>query len=79
MSDTEIPVGFERHFRRSGLTDPWEPLYSRRTSEAFILVYARGLPMPTVEASYTGDCSQPLPTTRWDFRAGRRAAMLLPL
>lgn len=26
-----IPDGFERHFRHSGLTDPWEPLYSRKT------------------------------------------------
>ena len=26
----QVPDGFERHFRRSGLTDPWEPLYSRQ-------------------------------------------------
>lgn len=26
-----IPEGFEPHFRKSPLTDPWEPLYSRRT------------------------------------------------
>jgi uncharacterized protein (TIGR00369 family) len=25
-----VPEGFEPHFRRSPLTDPWEPLYSRR-------------------------------------------------
>jgi len=25
-----IPDGFERHFRKSPATDPWEPLYSRR-------------------------------------------------
>jgi acyl-coenzyme A thioesterase PaaI-like protein len=24
------PVGFCRHFRQSPLTDPWEPLYSRK-------------------------------------------------
>ena len=29
-----VPAGFERHFRQSPLTDPWEPLYSRRTPEA---------------------------------------------
>jgi uncharacterized protein (TIGR00369 family) len=30
--ETEIapPDGFSRHFRRSPLTDPWEPLYSRK-------------------------------------------------
>lgn len=33
MSETAIPAGFERHFRRSGLTDPWEPLYSRKLDD----------------------------------------------
>lgn len=32
-----IPAGFARHFRQSPLTDPWEPLYSRRTADAVIL------------------------------------------
>lgn len=26
----EIPEGFASHFRKSPVTDPWEPLYSRR-------------------------------------------------
>lgn len=26
-----IPEGFKPHFRKSPLTDPWEPLYFRRT------------------------------------------------
>ena len=36
LSDTAvgIPEGFEPHFRKSPLTDPWEPLYSRRTERA---------------------------------------------
>lgn len=34
MTATEIPAGFEPHFRNSPLTDPWEPLYSRRTDKA---------------------------------------------
>ena len=29
-----IPEGFEPHFRKSPLTDPWEPLYSRRTEKS---------------------------------------------
>jgi len=37
MTSTEIPEGFERHFRQSPLTDPWEPLYSRRTERAVII------------------------------------------
>lgn len=33
MSDALVPDGYERHFRRSGLTDPWEPLYSRKLED----------------------------------------------
>ena len=32
-----IPPGFERHDRQSPVTDPWEPLYSRKTDGAVIL------------------------------------------
>src|SRR5216110_1845859 len=32
-----VPEGFEPHFRKSPLTDPWEPLYSRRTDKAVIM------------------------------------------
>ena len=34
---TDIPDGFEPHFRKSPLTDPWEPLYSKRTDKAVII------------------------------------------
>ena len=34
---TEIPEGFEPHFRRSPFTDPWEPLYSKRTDKTVIM------------------------------------------
>jgi len=37
MSSTDIPEGFERHFRRSPLTDPWEPIYSKRTAKGFVI------------------------------------------
>jgi uncharacterized protein (TIGR00369 family) len=37
MSDTHIPEGFVRHFRQSPLTDPWEPLYSKKTEKAVIM------------------------------------------
>ena len=36
MTDS-IPDGFERHNRSSPLTEPWEPIYSRRTDSAVIL------------------------------------------
>ncbi len=37
MTATDIPEGFEPHFRKSPLTDPWEPLYSKRTDKAVII------------------------------------------
>src|SRR5258708_34525074 len=32
-----IPEGFERHFRKSPFTEPWEPLYSKRTDRSVII------------------------------------------
>ena len=34
---TDIPAGFEPHFRKSPFTDPWEPLYSKKTEQAVII------------------------------------------
>jgi len=36
------PPGFAPHFRKSPLTDPWEPLYSRRTAEAVRMGFRAG-------------------------------------
>ncbi len=33
----EVPEGFTPHFRKSPLTDPWEPLYSRVEDQAVII------------------------------------------
>jgi uncharacterized protein (TIGR00369 family) len=37
MTATDIPAGFEPHFRKAPLTDPWEPLYSKKTDKAVII------------------------------------------
>jgi uncharacterized protein (TIGR00369 family) len=37
MTSTVIPEGFERQSRRSPLTDPWEPIYTKQTPDAIIL------------------------------------------
>ena len=37
MTSTGIPEGFEPHFRKSPFTDPWEPVYSKRTKRAVIM------------------------------------------
>ena len=34
---TDIPAGFEPHFRKSPFTDPWEPLYSKKTDKAVVI------------------------------------------
>jgi uncharacterized protein (TIGR00369 family) len=44
MTATDIPDGFERHFRQSPLTDPWEPIYSKRTDKAVIIGLRLALP-----------------------------------
>jgi uncharacterized protein (TIGR00369 family) len=33
----DAPEGYEPHFRKSPLTDPWEPIYSRRGDGRIIL------------------------------------------
>ena len=38
MTETlEIPQGFAPHFRKSPLTDPWEPLYSKKEDGTVLL------------------------------------------
>ncbi len=37
MTAADVPEGFEPHFRKSPLTDPWEPIYSKRTEKAVIM------------------------------------------
>jgi uncharacterized protein (TIGR00369 family) len=37
MTVIDIPAGFEPHFRKSPFTDPWEPLYSRKTEKAVMI------------------------------------------
>ena len=34
MTDTDIPAGFEPHFRSSPVTDAWAPLYAKRLEKA---------------------------------------------
>jgi len=36
------PEGFEPHFRKSPLTEPWEPIYSKRTEDRVVIgLYTR--------------------------------------
>ena len=33
----DVPAGFERHDRKSPVTDPWEPLYRRLSGDTVVL------------------------------------------
>jgi uncharacterized protein (TIGR00369 family) len=44
MTDTIIPDGFTRHDRPSPLTEPWEPIYAKRTERAVIIGLYLALP-----------------------------------
>lgn len=44
MTQTAVPTGFEPHFRQSPATNPWEPLYSRRSETAVIIGLHLALP-----------------------------------
>ncbi len=41
---SEIPEGYEPHFRKSPFTDPWEPLYSKRTEKSVSMGLRLGKP-----------------------------------
>ena len=40
----QIPAGFELHTRKSPMTEPWEPLYAKRTDKAVIIGLRLGRP-----------------------------------
>src|ERR1700751_4176288 len=44
MTITDIPTGFAPHFRKSPFTDPWEPLYSKKTDRAVSMGLRLGKP-----------------------------------
>lgn len=37
MTSPDPPPGFKPHFRKSGFTAPWEPLYSKVTAEKIVI------------------------------------------
>ena len=44
MTDFSLPDGYAPHFRKSGFTDPWEPLYSRVTDSEVSIGLQLGSP-----------------------------------
>src|SRR5258706_13343801 len=60
MTTTDIPQGFERQSRRSPLTDPWEPIYSRQTPDAIILGLRLATPHTNARGFVHGGVIPPL-------------------
>jgi uncharacterized protein (TIGR00369 family) len=73
MMTSDIPEGFERHFRRSPLTDPWEPIYSKRTADAVIF----GLRLAAPHTNSRGLAHGGLITTLADNAMGLSCALKL--
>lgn len=38
----DLPEGYVEHERRSPVTDPWRPIYARRTEDSFLLAIRLG-------------------------------------
>lgn len=74
MDIIEIPPGFERHPRRSPLTEPWEPLYSKRTADAVII----GLRLAVAHTNSRGIVHGGLITTLADNAMGMSCAVKMP-
>jgi uncharacterized protein (TIGR00369 family) len=73
MTTTDIPEGFERHFRRGPLTEPWEPIYSKRTNDAVIV----GLRIATPHTNSRGMAHGGLITTLADNTMGLNCGVKL--
>lgn len=74
MDTIDIPPGFERHPRRSPLTEPWEPIYSKRTPDAAII----GLRLAAAHTNSRGIVHGGLITTLADNAMGMSCAVKMP-
>ena len=59
------PPGFARHFRQSPLTDPWEPLWSMRDGEAFVLALEIAAPHTNARGMAHGGLIAALADNDW--------------
>ena len=74
MSGLDIPEGFAPHDRRSPITDPWEPIYARRTDHAVII----GLRLAKPHTNSRGLIHGGLIAALADNAMGLSCAMMLP-
>ncbi len=74
MTVAHIPSGFERHLRRSPVTEPWEPIYAKKTLEAVII----GLRLAQARTNSRGIAHGGLITTLADNAMGLSCVSKMP-
>ena len=72
MEAVILPAGFRPHFRRSPVTDPWEPLYSHTTDEAVILGLLAAAPHTNSRGLVHGGLISALADNAMGLSCGRR-------
>ncbi len=78
MTDQTPPAGFAPHFRKSPVTDPWEPLYSRVLDDRVVIGFhvagahtnSRGMLHGGLIAALADNAMGPMLGSR--FRSGAR-------
>jgi uncharacterized protein (TIGR00369 family) len=70
----DIPAGFERHFKTSSLTNPWEPIYSCKLEDRIQL----GLPTTEMHTNSRGFVHGGLITALADNAMGLSCAIQYP-
>jgi acyl-coenzyme A thioesterase PaaI-like protein len=68
-----VPKGFERHTRRSGLTEPWEPIYARRSTHGVSLAIRASAAHANSRGFVHGGLITALADTQWDSAAVNRS------
>jgi len=74
MTVADIPSGFERHLRRSPVTEPWEPIYAKKTDDAVII----GLRLAQAHTNSRGIAHGGLITTLADNAMGLSCVGKMP-
>ena len=74
MTVADIPSGFERHLRRSPVTEPWEPIYAKKTNDAVII----GLRLAQTHTNSRGIAHGGLITTLADNAMGLSCVSKMP-
>lgn len=74
MTAADVPHGYERHSRQSPITQPWEPIYAKKTPDAVII----GLRLAQAHTNSRGIAHGGLITTLADNAMGLSCVSKMP-